>query len=103
MKFRVQFINMVITFRALHSQIPSFISELLQPNIMSRSLVSPDQCLLAVPRSRLKTKGDCVFVVMAPELWNSLSLKLRSLDTVDISKKKLKITCARLLLFSIIF
>lgn len=57
MKFRVQFINMVITFGALHSQMPSFISELLQPNIMSRSLASPDQCLLAVPRSRLKTKG----------------------------------------------
>lgn len=63
---------MAITFRAFHSQMPSYISELLQPNIMSRSLVSPYQCLLAVPRSRLKTKGD---VIMAPELWNSLSLK----------------------------
>lgn len=82
---------MAITFRAFHSQMPSYISELLQPN-MSRSLVSPYQCLLAVPRSRLKTKGD---VIMAAELWNSLSLKLRSLDTVDNS--------ARLLLFSIIF
>lgn len=83
---------MAITFRDFHSQMPSYISELLQPNIMSRSLVSPYQCLLAVPQSRLKTKGD---VIMAAELWNSLSLKLRSLDTVDI--------CARLLLFSIIF
>lgn len=82
---------MAITFRAFHSQMPSYISELLQPN-MSRSLVSPYQCLLAVPRSRLKKKGD---VIMAAELWNSLSLKLRSLDTVDI--------CARLLLFNIIF
>ncbi|KAF7666633.1 hypothetical protein LDENG_00096920, partial [Lucifuga dentata] len=42
----------------------------------------------AVPRSRLKTKGDRAFEVLAPKLWNSLPLSLRSVDLFDIIKKQ---------------
>ncbi|KAF7652012.1 hypothetical protein LDENG_00102600 [Lucifuga dentata] len=35
-------------------------------------------------------KGDCAFQVVAPKLWNSLPLDIRTVDTVDAFKKKLK-------------
>ncbi|KAF7654290.1 hypothetical protein LDENG_00071890, partial [Lucifuga dentata] len=89
-KFRIHFKILVLTFRALSGQSPMYISELLQPYVTSRSLRSSDQGLLFVPRSRLKTTGDCVFQVVAPKLWNSVPLEIRTVDTVDAFKKKLK-------------
>ena len=95
-KFRIQFKVLVVTYRALHGQAPTYIRDLLQPYLTSRSLRSSDQGLLVVPRSRLKTKGDCAFEVVAPKLWNSLPLNLRSVDTVDTFKKQLKTHLFRL-------
>lgn len=46
--------------------------------------------LVCYPRSRLETKGDCAFEVVAPELWKSLALDLRSADTVGAFKKQRK-------------
>ncbi|KAF7653724.1 hypothetical protein LDENG_00079370 [Lucifuga dentata] len=43
--------------RALHGQTPSYISQLLQPDVTSRTLRSSEQGLLSVPQSRLKTKA----------------------------------------------
>ncbi|KAF7647387.1 hypothetical protein LDENG_00173130 [Lucifuga dentata] len=90
MKSRIHFKILVLTYKAVHGQSPAYISELLRPYAMNRSLRSSDQALLSVPRSRLKTKGDRAFKVMAPKLWNFLPLDLRAVDTVDIFKKKLK-------------
>ena len=78
-QFRIQFKVMVITYRTRHGQAPAYIGDLLQPYVTSRSLRSSGQGLLFVPRTRLKTKGDCAFEVVAPKLWNSLPLKLRTL------------------------
>uniref|UniRef100_A0A669CLJ3 Reverse transcriptase domain-containing protein n=1 Tax=Oreochromis niloticus TaxID=8128 RepID=A0A669CLJ3_ORENI len=89
-KFRIQFKVLTLTFRALHGQAPTYISELLHPYIPSRSLRSCDQGLLAVQHTRLKTKGDKAFVTVAPRLWNSLPLSLRSADSVVAFKKQLK-------------
>ena len=46
--------------------------------------------IIAVPKSRLKTYGDRAFSVAAPKLWNELPLDLRSLVTINLSKKHLK-------------
>ncbi|XP_070401669.1 uncharacterized protein C7orf50 homolog isoform X1 [Nothobranchius furzeri] len=48
------------------------------PYTPSRSLRSNDQSLLVVQRTRLKTKGDRSSAAVAPRLWNSLPLSLRS-------------------------
>lgn len=40
-----------LAIRALHRQLPPYISELLQPYITSTSLRSADPCLMAVPRA----------------------------------------------------
>ncbi|KAF7654698.1 hypothetical protein LDENG_00065990, partial [Lucifuga dentata] len=89
-KSRSHFKILFLTYRALHGQSPAYISEILRPYAMSRSLRSSYQGLLSVPHSRLKSKADCAFEVIAPKLWNSLPLDLRAVDTVDIFKKKLK-------------
>ncbi len=79
--FRVQFKILVITYRALHGQAPSYIQDLLYANSPGRSLRSSDLDLLTIPRTRLKTKGDCAFCAVAPRLFNSLSLTLRTMDS----------------------
>ncbi len=95
-KFRIQNKIIVLVFRALHGQAFFYLNELLQPYNSSRNLRSSKQILLVVPRSRLKTKGDCAFEVVAPKLWNALPLNLRSVDSVDIFKKQRNgLFCAR--------
>ena len=89
-KFRIQFKVLVLTYKALHGQAPVYISDLLQPYITNRSLRSSNQGLLVVPRTRLKTKGDRSFEVVAPTLWNALPVNLRSAVSVDAFRKHLK-------------
>lgn len=48
-------------------------AEMLLPFEPERCLKSSSRARLAVPKSRLKTKGDQAFTVRAPQLWNSLS------------------------------
>uniref|UniRef100_A0A3B3HCK7 Reverse transcriptase domain-containing protein n=1 Tax=Oryzias latipes TaxID=8090 RepID=A0A3B3HCK7_ORYLA len=88
--YRVHFKILVLTYRALNDQAPVYIKDLVQPYTPSRSLRSCDQGLLAVKRTRLKTKGDRAFATVAPSLWNSLPLSLRSVDSVFSFKKQLK-------------
>lgn len=77
---------LVLTFRALHDHAPVYIPDLLCPYITSRSLRSSDQGLLVVPRIQLKTKGQCSFEVVAPNLWNALPIVIRSVVS-DAFKK----------------
>ena len=62
----------------------------LQPYLLSRSLRSCEQGLLAVQHTRLKTNGDRAFATVSPSLWNSLPLSLRSMDFVISFQKQLK-------------
>ena len=87
---RIDFKILLITYKALHGLAPTYISELLCPLTTVRSLRSTDQCLLAVPKSRLKTKGDRAFVVVAPILWNRLPLVIKNAESVNSFKKLLK-------------
>lgn len=57
---------LVITERVLHGQAPAHIRDLLQPHVTGRSW---EKGLLVGQRSRLKTKGDHAFKVMAPKCW----------------------------------
>ena len=88
--FRIHFKVLAITYRALHGQAPEYIMDLIHPYVASRSLRSSNQDLLAVPRSRLKTKGDRAFAFVAPTLWNSLPAHIRSAVSIEAFKKQLK-------------
>ena len=88
---RIQFKILLLTFKALRNQAPSYITELLHPLLNRRILRSTsDGLLLAVPRSRNCTYGDRAFSVAAPKLWNSLPKKLRAVESVTVFKSKLK-------------
>lgn len=86
----VYFKILVLTFRALHGQAPTYITDLTQLHTPTRSLRSLDQSLLVVPRTYFKTRGDQSFQAVAPRLWNALPLFLRCANSVEFFKKQLK-------------
>uniref|UniRef100_A0AAX7T0J0 NADH dehydrogenase [ubiquinone] iron-sulfur protein 5 n=1 Tax=Astatotilapia calliptera TaxID=8154 RepID=A0AAX7T0J0_ASTCA len=91
-EFRVHFKILVLTYRALHGQAPSYIIELLQTYVPSRSLRSCDQGLLIIHHTKWRVKGDRAFATVAPRLWSSLPLSIRSVDSVASFKKTTKNT-----------
>ena len=88
--FRIQFKVLLIVFKALNGQAPSYISDLIHPHQAPRSLRSSGNALLHVPRSRLKRKGDRAFAVAAPRLWNQLPLDIKKAPSILVFKSRLK-------------
>ncbi|KAF7650323.1 hypothetical protein LDENG_00127720 [Lucifuga dentata] len=56
----------------------------------SCSLRSSGQKLLVVPRTRLKTHGDCAFQTVAPKLWNALPSSIHSVDSEVVFRRQIK-------------
>ena len=69
-----------------HTTQAHYISELLCPLHTVRSLWSTDQGLLVDPNSRLKTKGDQGFSVMAPTLLNRLPFVIKKCRVNSIKR-----------------
>lgn len=69
---------------------PSYMHDLLVPYEPVHILRSSDRRLKSYPETRLKTKVDRVFAVMAPRLWNDLPKKIRLADSVASFKSLLK-------------
>ena len=68
---------LVLTYKCLYGQGPTYLIDLLQPNKPTRpglrSSAPKDSYLhLSVPRTKCKTFADRSFSVGAPTLWNSL-------------------------------
>ncbi len=78
---RVQYKIILLTFKALKSLAPSYLSDLLRSSISE---------LLCVPRFRLSSMGGRSFSVTAHKLWNSLPLALRTVTSFIEFKSKLK-------------
>lgn len=74
--FRVDFKVLMLTYKALHSQAPHYISELLKVYTPGRALRSSDLDLLAVPPTRMHSMGDRASTYAA-KLWNSLPKEIR--------------------------
>jgi len=79
----------LFVFKSLNSLAPSYLSE-LNLNKLVRCLWSTNNNTLSHPRTRLKLRGDRVFAVSRPRLWNSLPLSLRSVPSGYEFKLKLK-------------
>ncbi len=86
---RIAFKVLTITWKALHGQAPSYITDLLTPYVPVRSLRSVDQELLSVPVTR-NSYGDRAFSSTAPRLWNSMPLSVRHVSNYDTFKSTLK-------------
>lgn len=89
-KFRINFKILVLTFRALHGQMPQYIVDLLLPYSPNLTLRSSDEILLTIPRTHFKTRGDRGFQAVAQKIWNALPFSLRSTDSCTIFMKRLK-------------
>ena len=89
---RIKFKILLITYKALNGQAPTYITDLLSYYRPARPLRSSTQNLLRNPRYNLKNYGGRSFAVAAPRLWNALPLAVKKLNSVDIFKRQLKKT-----------
>ena len=81
---------LLLTFKALHDLSPSYVTEMLVAYCPNQPLQSVGKGLLAIPKSRLATKGDRSFSVLAPKLWNALPEQIMLADSVASFKSLLK-------------
>ena len=82
--------NLLLTFKALHQQSPTYIQDLITRYLLSRSLQSSFMLSLNPVSFNLKTYGSRAFSVSAPELWNKLPDDIRSCENLSLFKHKLK-------------
>jgi len=87
---RIQFKILLIVFKCLNGQSPNYLAELLLPYAPKRELRSRGHHLLTVPRTNLKSYGDRAFSRAGPKLWNALPDGIRSCQSVEAFKSKLK-------------
>ena len=87
---RIDFKILLMTYKALNCQSPSYITELLTLYKPKRSLRLASQKMLEVPKSNTKSYGDRSFSVAAAKLWNALPLYIKSTDTKNSFKSSLK-------------
>ena len=95
-EYRVQYKILLVTYKALQGQAPSYIKDLLQFCTTGRTLRSSARDDLYVPRTKLRTYGDRAFSAAAPNLWNSLPLGLKQSPSTAPFKKQLKAHLFRL-------
>ena len=89
-KYRIQFKLLLLTWKSLNGEAPTYLRDLLKPKQFTRQLRSSSDSLLEVPRTNLKTYGDRAFSVQAPKLWNALPSFIRLQTTRDSFKRALK-------------
>ena len=87
--FRIKYKILLIVYKCLHGEGPSYLSSLLQEYCPPRSLRSSNQQLLVVPKTN-KRYGDRAFSVAGPKLWNDLPEKVKNCNSVNSFKTSLK-------------
>ena len=87
---RIVFKLLLLTYKALNGQAPSYILDLLTKYKPSRNLRSGTKYLLTVPRSDTKSYGDRSFQVAAAELFNKLPMELKTAVSTNSFKAQLK-------------
>ena len=92
-KFRIQYKILLLVYKCLNDQAPSYLSELLElKSTTSRLCVrsTSDMTLLCVPFTKRKTFADRSVSVAGPRLWNGLPRTIRESPNPDCFKKHLK-------------
>lgn len=89
-KFRIEYKILLITYKALHSQAPSYIEELIELYQPPRALRSEGAGLLVTRQVHKSRTGGRSFSYLAPLLWNHLPASVRGADTLSLFKSRLK-------------
>ena len=88
--FRIDFKILLFVFKSLNGLAPTYLSELLCLHNPNRTLRSNNQLSLEIPRTRYKHRGDRVFSVNGPRLWNKLPADLRAIRDFGLFKSQIK-------------
>ena len=96
---RISFKILLLTYKTVKGYAPSYIEDLVNHYVPSRSLRSPSQSLVSVPRSTTSTDGDRAFSIAAPRLWNTLALMIRNAQSVSDFKRLLKTYLFKLIIY----
>ena len=75
---QINFKILLLSFKALHQQSPTYIQDLITHYLLSRSLQSSFMLSLNPVSFNLKTYGSRAFAVSTPKLWNKLPDDIRS-------------------------
>jgi len=78
------------TFKALNNLAPSYLLDLLNIYIRSRTLRSSSSLTLVLPRTRTTSMGSRAFSFAAPYLWNLLPQDVRNSESIHVFKSCLK-------------
>uniref|UniRef100_A0A8P4K2R3 Reverse transcriptase domain-containing protein n=1 Tax=Dicentrarchus labrax TaxID=13489 RepID=A0A8P4K2R3_DICLA len=89
-KCRIEFKILLLTYKALHGQAPSYLKELIVPYYPTRTLRSLNAGLLVVPIVSKSRTGARAFSYQAPLLWNQLPVVVWEADTLTTFKSRLK-------------
>ena len=93
-KYRIVFIVLLITFKAIHGLAPIYISALISIRDESLSrycLRLTNSLTLNYPALKSpKTLGNRSFFVTAPKLWNELPSDIRDLNSINKFKTAIK-------------
>lgn len=91
MKYRCEYKLLMYVFKAINSDAPTYLQELVNMYRPGRTLRSENSMFLQVPKNfRTKTYGNRRFDCAAPFLWNNLPMTLRKLTSLDAFKRDLK-------------
>ena len=87
---RIQFKVLVMIYKILHNQAPSYLCDLISRRQPCRPTRSSSGLLLVEPRYRQEFYGRRAFSVAAPRLWNATPSSIRNAPTLDCFKSRLK-------------
>ena len=90
MKERIVYKLMLLTYKCLNDQAPSYLSELITIKEQSRTLRSNATTVLQRHFVNTVTYGQRSFHFAAPELWNQLPIHVRNADSLSQFKSSLK-------------
>ena len=90
MRQRIEFKVLLLAYKSLNNQAPTYLKELIVPYCPNRPLRSGTARLLAVPRINKSKMGARTFCYQAPLLWNQLPTLIREADSLSNFKTLLK-------------
>ena len=91
-RYRIDFKIILITYKALHGQAPTYIKDMLTHHHLPINTRSADTGLLKIPRSKKINNriGNAAFINYAPKVWNNLPTDIRTTNSLATFKTKLK-------------
>ena len=87
---RVDFKIALFVYKYKQGILPSYLGDLIKVKTNQRVLRSDGKDLLVMPRTNTESFGKRAFSYAAPKVWNSLPEDIKSAQSIESFKKKLK-------------